>query len=180
MTHRILRLAPVLLLAACATLSQEDCQRGDWQAIGAADGAKGRTPAYLGEHAKACSKYGITPDARRWEAGRQQGLPVYCTPQKAYEEGSHGRPLSPVCPTADARAMAEAHQMGLTWYRIGREIDDLERDRADIRRELATLPKDSPRRSHLFFRQMRLQSEIFDLERERRAYRYPPGGFPKS
>jgi len=177
MKIRFYTLVPALLLAGCATLSDSDCLSANWQSIGLSDGSKGRTFDYINRHAKACSDVGVIPDAQAWELGRQRGLVVYCTPEKAYEEGSQGRALSPVCPTADARVMAEAHQMGKTWYEIGRDIDELERELSDIRGDITSLPGDSPDRSWLFLRQMHIRSEIRRLERERLEYRYPPGGF---
>ena len=118
----------LLALAACATLSEDQCRSGDWQAIGARDGADGRTPDYIQKHAKACLDYGIAPDPVLWEKGRQQGLPLYCRPANAWEEGADGRRLSPVCPASQTAELQRANWRGLTYHRIGQDIAEAERE----------------------------------------------------
>ena len=125
---RYLVLLPLLALAACATLSEEQCRQGDWHAIGQADGANGRTPDYLAKHAKACADYGIAPDAALWEKGRRQDLPLYCRPARAWDEGADGRRLSPVCPPEGLAELQRANRDGLIYHRIGEDIAEAERE----------------------------------------------------
>ena len=53
-----------LATVSCATMSQEQCLRGDWRAVGYGDGVDGRPMSRLDDHAKACAKAGVTPDAK--------------------------------------------------------------------------------------------------------------------
>lgn len=86
------------VLNGCATLSEEQCIAGDWYGIGVSDGSQGYSYARLGDHTQACASHGITPDARIYEQGRQQGLRNYCTPYVGFREGREGDSYAGVCP----------------------------------------------------------------------------------
>lgn len=164
-----------VLLGACATLSEDACRSGDWFSIGARDGAAGRLPGFLSNHAEACADYGITPDRAEWEAGRQQGLRTYCTPQTAYSEGRRGRALSPVCPAADAEVLARAHATGREYWRLEQRIDRLERDIREINDTLADLDEeDAGLRGSLFLERLMIRNRISRLRFEQRRYDRPP------
>lgn len=159
-------------LSACATLSEGECRSGDWRSIGIEDGAKGRTPSYLGKHAQACAEYGITPDRVAWEAGRQEGLPFYCTPANAWEEGSDGRRLSPVCPDENLLRLQDANRRGLIYNRIVRDMREVQRD---IDRINATLNSTEPETSNyaaLIAERAFLRLELITLRTESLTYRY--------
>jgi len=168
----ILSLVLPMLLAACATLDENACRTGDWQSIGQHDGAAGRTSDYVANHAKACGKYGISPNITAWEAGRQQGLPLYCTPRRAWEEGARGHSIRNVCPAADLANLERQNRRGLTWYRIGRDIDDSEREISRINHELAGLAPDDPSRPALYSERAALRLDIVTSHAEQLLYRY--------
>ncbi len=162
-------LVGLALLGGCATLSKEECLSGNWREIGVRDGQAGRTADFVAKHAKACEKSGVAPDITLWERGRQQGLPVYCTPQRAYSEGRDGRSLSPVCPAADLVTLQAAHDKGRTYYRLSSDIDDLESDVSDLESEI-TGEKSAERRATLLLRLNMLQARIRMKEAERIPY----------
>ncbi|MGH8456040.1 MAG: DUF2799 domain-containing protein [Stenotrophobium sp.] len=93
-----------LLLGGCATLSEGECHSEDWRELGRSDGAHGFAASRLGEHVEACGKYGVTPDADAYRAGRLEGLQQYCQPQNAVSVGRSGGTYRQVCP-ADSDAM---------------------------------------------------------------------------
>lgn len=161
------------LLAACATLTEDECRAGHWYEIGLEDGANGRLPSHIEAHAKACADLGIAPVQSDWEKGRQQGLKQYCTVEVAYSTGRRGRSLSPVCPATDLPALQSAHARGLEWYRITERIDDLEDDIRDINAELRSLAADDPRALSLRSERQFLRLRILSLESERRRYGPP-------
>ncbi len=163
--------AALLALAACATLSEDDCREGNWTDIGVRDGANGRSPEFLDQHREACAKFGIAVNPSEWEAGRQQGLKSYCTRSNVYREGAKGRRLRPVCPAEAQDALELANDRGLTWYRIGQDIADLERDIRDINRELSSLPADSPARASLISQRSFLRLRILNLRARRALFR---------
>ena len=125
------------LLAGCATLSEEQCLSADWGRIGSVDGTRGRTAGFLANHARACEAVGVTPDRAAWEAGRQQGLRLYCTPERAYAEGRDGSLLSPVCPAELTPQLRAANRRGLDYHDALQTIGAIESDLAYIGRRLA-------------------------------------------
>lgn len=170
-TWYVLGAGVALLLAGCATLSEDACRGGDWERIGFVDGSDGYDRTRLAAHAKACRDYGISPDVAAWEAGRQQGLLVYCRTGRAYDEGADGRRLRDVCPVEDLAALELANERGLSWYRIGRDIDRAERRISEINALLAKLPADDPARAALTAERVALRLEILTLRAERMHYR---------
>ena len=163
---------PFVLLAACTTLSEEECRAGYWYDIGLQDGEAGRTTDYLTKHTKACAKFGIAPNQSRWEDGRQDGLPLYCRPARAWQEGAKGRQLSPVCPAESLDRIERANWRGRTYHRIGRDIAEVEREIGSINRALASLPIDDPSRASLIHQRTLLRLEIVTLRAQRALYRY--------
>lgn len=161
-----------LPLAACATLDEDECRAADWEAIGKADGANGRTPDWIEKHARACNQYGIAPVRATWERGRQQGLPLYCTPHRAWEEGADGRRLSPVCPAAETSNLQRINFRGRTYHRIGQDIAEAEREISRINAALSDLATNSPDRGSLVAERASLRLEILTLRAERALYRH--------
>lgn len=128
-------LAPVaiILLANCASVSREECLAGDWEAIGARDGAAGRISATQFErHVNACARVDITPDRTTWARGYEQGLLSYCTPLRGLSEGEAGRAYRDVCPLASEAAFLRGHELGLLAYRQRQRIAEIERDIAAL------------------------------------------------
>lgn len=159
-------------LAGCATLSEDQCRAADWQAIGRQDGSNGRTPDYIEKHARACNQYGVAPVRSEWEKGRQQDLPLYCRPARAWEEGADGRRLSPVCPAKDLPQLERANFRGLTYHRIGQDISEAEREIGRINAALSGLPADAPDRAALISERASLRLDIAMSRAERALYRY--------
>lgn len=132
-----------LLLAACATLSQDQCEAGDWRAIGFRDGAAGRAPAYLANHQDACAQYGIAPDSALYTAGRTEGLRRYCQLANAETEGLAGRRYNGVCPGEVGVSFARVHAAALEIHAREAQIDSLDADISRLIRQLAN-PELSP------------------------------------
>jgi hypothetical protein len=85
-------------LGSCATLDEGECRAGDWNGIGFRDGESGYPQSRLGDHAEACAKFSIPPDARAYAAGRDEGLRLYCTPQRGFHAARQGQSYASVCP----------------------------------------------------------------------------------
>jgi hypothetical protein len=161
----------VLALASCASLSEEECRAADWFQIGVTDGAEGRGPERLEAHRRACADLGIAPDAERWLQGRERGLRLYCTPQKAYEVGRRGASIGEGCTSAELTRMRPAHDWGRAYWRVGLEIDSVESDIRDINSEIAVLPPDSGSTlARLLAERSRLISRLGLLELEQSRY----------
>ncbi|WP_298745422.1 DUF2799 domain-containing protein [uncultured Brevundimonas sp.] len=87
-----------LAVGSCATMSADQCMAGDWSGQGYVDGQQGLTMSRLEDHAQACAKHGVTPDAAAYAMGRRQGLAHYCTPYRGFEVGRAGSAYAGVCP----------------------------------------------------------------------------------
>lgn len=98
--YRRVAVACVLSLGlyGCATLDEGQCLAGDWPGIGFSDGASGYPMSRLDEHAEACAKHGVTPDAAAYRRGRDQGLQQYCTAENGFRVGVNGSGYNRVCP----------------------------------------------------------------------------------
>lgn len=95
--------AGALGLGSCATMSQDQCLAGDWGGQGYRDGAEGLSMSRLDDHAKACAKHGVVPDEAPYRSAREDGLRLYCTRERGFEEGVDGDSYHQVCP-ADLEA----------------------------------------------------------------------------
>lgn len=162
-------------LAACASLSDRECRAADWYSIGQADGANGRLANYITQHARACNDVGVAPVRSEWLRGREAGLAVYCTPEKAYREGRAGRQLSPACSAAAAAAMSRPHFVGFRYYELSREISVAEAELQSVETDIIKLkPGDHKLRSLLNWKRASLRDRIDDLRLERLRYaRWP-------
>ena len=177
----LMPLGLLAFLGACASLTPEQCQTGDWRGIGYNDGVNGRLESYISRHFDACEKVGIVPDAAAWLAGRAQGLPLYCTPQNAYSVGRGGSDLSPVCPASQQHTLFQSWDWGHEYYLITREIRDLEDEEREIRHRIASefsteplTPEQVLALSDLNRRLRWINDELYRLENRRRRYASAP------
>ena len=168
----ILAALSLLGLAACASLSEDTCRAGDWEQIGFQDGTRGSSPDQIFRHARACNDYGIAPNKTLWDAGRKEGLKLYCTPLVAYQEGADGDRLRPVCPLSERPPLLAQNERGLTWYRLGRDIDEAERRISRIGSLMRDLAEDDATRASLTAERLLLRLELSRLRAEQRRYRY--------
>jgi len=119
-------------LASCATMSADQCLASDWVGQGFSDGASGLAMSRLDDHAEACAKHGVIPDAGAYRSGREQGLIRYCTPANGFRAGRTGSGYAGVCP-----AWLEADFMPA--YRDGQIIHATEQALSDARSRLDSL-----------------------------------------
>lgn len=177
-------LAGGLLLASCATMSEEACLQGDWAGVGFKDGEAGRPQSRLDEHAKACSKAGVVPDARLYFGARDQGLKLYCTPQRGFQEGRQGNSYGAVCPERTEggflRAYADGKLVHAALSRLSQAESDLssadsraekrDREARGVEDELRNPALNDEQKRELRDRLNRLRSERRDaVEEGRRA-----------
>lgn len=116
----------IISISGCATMSKEECQMANWQALGQADGAQGKLPDYISKRSKNCVKNGIQPNQVLWEKGRKEGLKDYCKANNVYAIGRKGKDLSPVCgymSKSEYNTLMTSHKDGLKLYRFEKSID---------------------------------------------------------
>jgi len=183
--HRISSFLSLIVFTGCATLSQEDCRRGDWYGLGIKDGLAGEPSGRLYEHNKACYEYGIAVRDDAYFAGREQGLRDYCRLDNAFTVGLNGYPYHHVCPPAIDSAFAHYHAAAYAVHEIIADLDRIDselsskesqlhnkklsdKDRSRIRDDIWNLDRNHDRlRDELYYRERQLD----DLRREAQAYR---------
>ena len=124
-------------LAGCATMSQEACLQGDWAGVGFKDGEAGRPQSRLDDHAKACAKAGVVPEAAPYFAARDQGLKLYCTQDRGFDEARNGNGYAGVCPREAERGFLVGYADGQLVHDAVSRLSQAESDRdsADHRAE---------------------------------------------
>lgn len=137
--RRALIITTALLLSGCATMSQEACLQGDWGGVGFKDGTQGYAQSRLDEHAKACAKSGVTPDASLYFAARARGLKLYCTPASGFKEGREGSTYAGVCPEGSEPAFLDGYADGQLVHAARNRLNAAQSDlsSADARAERA-------------------------------------------
>lgn len=159
---KVLVLACVALvyLSGCATLSQEDCVRGNWLDIGYNDGHNGETTSRINEHQKACSEYGIRIDMQKYSAGREQGLVEYCKLDNAFTTGLEGHEYQYVCPAAIDSLFRRYNSAAYTVYQDRSELTRIDNELSSKESKLSSKKLSDSDRS-------RIHSEIRSLDRNR-------------
>ena len=100
------------LLVGCASMDRTECVNANWYAVGLEDGARGQPLERLGAHRRACAEYGVSPDAERYAAGRNEGLKSFCTYERGFAEGRSGHTNAGVCPATLAGGFQSGYQRG--------------------------------------------------------------------
>lgn len=134
-----LLIGSLISLAGCASLSKDECLHADWRMIGFEDGAKGKSPDYLGEHREACAEYGVVPNQNLYLKGREDGLVEYCRPYNAFQEGVRGATYQGVCPAYKQDAFLEAYQYGKKIHEADQKVNDQESNIKDLESSLSDI-----------------------------------------
>jgi hypothetical protein len=164
-----------IIVASCATMSKEQCLRGDWLGVGYGDGASGYPMSRIENHATACAKSGVTPDASLYAQGRAEGLVRYCTEMSGFAVGRGGSTYYGVCPLPAESAFLGGYADGERVYRATQRLESARSDlsaadsRADKRARQADGVEDELRNPKLTDEQIReLRDRLQRLRRERR------------
>jgi hypothetical protein len=167
-------LAALLLLAGCATLSERECRDQDWYGIGADDGFDGAPASTIEDHRKACTEYGIEPDAEQYEVGRRDGLKQYCTVTRGFDIGRKGMMYGGGCPTGAESEFLRGHSLGRRFYDVEEELRRIDSDLRSYRSQSTTPDVDETTQTRAYsrirdleFERSRLESELRHLEWER-------------
>jgi hypothetical protein len=140
---RLLLAAALPLFAGCATLSESDCGQGDWFGIGEADARAGHTPDRLARHDEACTRYGVRPDPRGYQAGFAQGLVAFCVPAEAFSLGRRGGSYYRQCGPEIERDFLPAYALGSDVHAIDQDLIRIEIEIDHLRDEVKD-EKNSP------------------------------------
>lgn len=127
-----------IILAGCASLSEDECQVADWRTIGYEDGSKGELKSRIGAHREACAKYAVQVDFDEYNQGHDQGVITYCTANRGFNIGKSGRSYNGVCPANIEADFLSGFNQGRDIYLLRKKISDFENQIANKREELKT------------------------------------------
>lgn len=115
-------------LSGCATMNADQCLAGDWGGQGFNDGAEGRPMSRLDDHAKACAKHGVLPLDVPYRSARADGLTLYCTRERGFEEGRVGDAYHQVCPVDQEADFLPAYRDGQRLHAVETALASVEND----------------------------------------------------
>ena len=138
----LIGLGSALTISGCTTLSKDACLTGDWYEIGVQDGAAGYSPNCLAQHREACAEYRVRPDREAYQAGWDDGIGAYCTPERGFQEGRRGASYSGVCPPALEWTFLQGYRNGQQLYQQERRLRELEQDRERNKKEIRQREED--------------------------------------
>lgn len=90
-------LIAVLAASGCASMSEQECRAGDWEAIGRADGERGARGDEVERRQKSCARHEVAVSEDAWRAGYAKGLEVFCSPKGGYAAARSGQLHHDVC-----------------------------------------------------------------------------------
>lgn len=112
-------LATTIYLTACATISKEQCQLGDWYQVGLVDGQTGKQ-SMAADYNKDCAEHGVKVALEDYKSGRSEGLKTYCRYDNAVLVGERGEQYENVCPAE----LAPEFLSGYTpYYKVAKSRD---------------------------------------------------------
>lgn len=117
-------------------MNESACLTSDWSAVGYEDGSRGYTSEKFGSYRKACSKHGVTPDFRAYQAGRDEGLVEFCRPSRGYNLGVSGGTYHGVCDAAMEEEFLDAYRVGHELYSLRSNVNSANSQIAAKEREL--------------------------------------------
>ncbi len=164
----------VLLLVSCASISEQDCQAGNWADIGYKDGVKGKSRAKIADYVQTCSEYGAEVDRQTYLESYETGLTYYCTYDNGFERGRNGSSYNTVCDgpdntmrAADFRAGYDAgygeYELRQRFTRYETDIDDLQAELQDVKDRLGDPALAADEKKRLHKKKKRLRDELEDL-----------------
>lgn len=115
----------VLGLQGCASLDKQQCQSGNWYAIGHKDGQVGHTSERYREHISACKQHGLATNQAEYFRGRADGLKRYCTPLGGLRSGELGINYKGTCPSDTLYEFRQGFDLGRDIYFVERELEQV-------------------------------------------------------
>lgn len=153
----------MFFISGCASMSEQECLTANWLDQGYRDGRNGMPLSYLGDHREACAKVGVVPNTERYNAGRDQGILEYCTPENGRSEGRLGRSYRNACPAYLERNFLRSYEDGRRVYEAEQEVERLNSRASDLERSIHH-EKDDRRRQDL-------RRDLREIDRELRRAR---------
>lgn len=124
---QLLRLvALALVLSSCSSISQQECEIGDWYSIGVNDGKAGADSKQYRKYQKECAGHGIQADYTRYQQGYEQGLVFYCDFAHGEAHGRSGASYNTACSGRLEHQFRQGYERGNRWYQVKAAVNNLQ------------------------------------------------------
>jgi len=164
-----------VVLTGCASISEDQCLAGNWEALGFKDGSNGYAASRISDYADVCSKYDVSVDTKLYLTSHEQGVQRYCTPQRGYDAGENGSSFNQVC--SSFAGYEDGYSEGYIVYEIEQghqalhsDYDAALADYEDVEFRLQDEALSADEHKRLKKKLKRLKRELNDLERELADY----------
>lgn len=155
--------AIALLLAGCASMSEDQCRNANWEEVGFQDGLRGRSAQRLAAYREDCGKIGVKPDEGRWRIGHLRAIPIYCSPDTAVRAGIEGWAYEGICPPEVEAGFLNRYRAGRALYEARQHVARIDSDIRSVDSELRRTDVPAQRRRDLERRRIHLISEQHHL-----------------
>jgi len=159
-----------LLLSSCASISESECQAGNWADIGYKDGVSGKSRTKIADYVQTCGEYGAEVDRQSYLESYETGLTYYCTYDNGFELGKYGSGYNTVCGgslAADFRAGYDdgygEYELRQIYTRYETDIDGTHAELQDVKDRLADPAIAADEKKRLHKKKKRLHGELDDL-----------------
>lgn len=122
----IVVVAGVLMVSGCSSISQQECEIGDWYSIGVNDGKAGNDSKQFRKYQKECARHGIQADYKKYQQGYEQGLVFYCDFAHGEAHGRSGASYNNACTGKLEPQFRMGYERGNRWYQARSEVDHLQ------------------------------------------------------
>ena len=167
-----------VLLPACASISESECQAGNWADLGYRDGVNGKARDRLADYVQTCGEYGTGVDRPAYLSSYEVGLTHYCTYDKGYERGKDGNSYNTVCQGPMATDFRAGYDDGYAEYELRQQyrkyesdITDTQDELQDVKDRLADPETTAEEKARLAKKKKRLVRELEDLRWDFRSFR---------
>ncbi len=142
MLRRMLMVILLSQLAACSSISKDECLQGDWYSLGVNDGKAGELSGKFREYQKDCADHGVMPDFKTYQQGHSQGLVFFCDFQHGEAWGRAGKDYNTACTGKLEPSFRQGFQQGQRWYKAKKVVDDIAAAIADLQNRNLNLRED--------------------------------------
>ncbi len=174
-------------LSGCAGFSESDCKKTDWLVQGNEDALEGRISSEsLKEYRETCAAAGISPDAKQYNMGYQEGLKLFCTQDNGFEVGKDGYEYGGICPRTLEQEFVKGYTPGYELSKISADMKSQQETINSIKRAIAEINVEirrieafmfsdappiekasyEPRLSRFVRRKNELEAQQFDVQKE--------------
>lgn len=123
---QLLLMVSLLSLGACSSISQQECQLGDWFAIGKTDAQQGIAASQFRSYQKECARHGHNSDFQAYQQGHAEGAIEFCQYDQGVLWGQQGKSYNSICSGALEAEFKLGYQRGRSWYSAKVALENLQ------------------------------------------------------